>query len=177
MPKRTYVCPRRRRHRCACAARKCRCTLLRPVFRRYNSFSMAKLGFLGLGLMGYPMARNLLRAGHEVALWSNTPPRPANWPPTEKGQFCETPEAGRAKTPTSSSSASATPRWRSEVILGANGIIEGVTPGRWWRTASTISPSDSRQIGAGLARPRASIFWTLPCTGSTPGAEGGTLTL
>ena len=33
---------------------------------------MAKLGFLGLGLMGYPMARNLLRAGHQVALWSNT---------------------------------------------------------------------------------------------------------
>jgi hypothetical protein len=34
----------------------------------YNSV-MAKLGFLGLGIMGYPMARNLLRAGHEVALW------------------------------------------------------------------------------------------------------------
>ncbi|MGH9660266.1 MAG: NAD(P)-binding domain-containing protein, partial [Bryobacteraceae bacterium] len=34
---------------------------------------MAKLGFLGLGIMGYPMARNLLRAGHEVALWSHSP--------------------------------------------------------------------------------------------------------
>jgi len=33
---------------------------------------MAKLGFLGLGLMGYPMARNLLRAGHQVAVWSFT---------------------------------------------------------------------------------------------------------
>ena len=33
---------------------------------------MAKLGFLGLGIMGYPMARNLLQAGHDVALWSNT---------------------------------------------------------------------------------------------------------
>src|ERR1700734_1644197 len=35
----------------------------------YNP-EMAKLGFLGLGIMGGPMARNLLRAGHEVALWS-----------------------------------------------------------------------------------------------------------
>src|SRR6478735_7950919 len=33
---------------------------------------MAKLGYLGLGLMGYPMARNLLKAGHEVAVWSYT---------------------------------------------------------------------------------------------------------
>ena len=33
--------------------------------------SMANLGFLGLGIMGYPMARNLLRAGHDVALWSH----------------------------------------------------------------------------------------------------------
>ena len=37
----------------------------------YNSV-MAKLGFLGLGIMGYPMARNLLRAGHEVALWTHS---------------------------------------------------------------------------------------------------------
>ena len=33
---------------------------------------MAKLGFLGLGIMGYPMARNLLQAGHDVGLWSHT---------------------------------------------------------------------------------------------------------
>ncbi len=33
---------------------------------------MAKLGFIGLGIMGMPMARNLLKAGHEVALWSHT---------------------------------------------------------------------------------------------------------
>ena len=34
---------------------------------------MAKLGFIGLGIMGDPMARNLLKAGHEVAVWSKTP--------------------------------------------------------------------------------------------------------
>ena len=33
---------------------------------------MAKLGFLGLGIMGLPMARNLVKSGHEVALWSHT---------------------------------------------------------------------------------------------------------
>jgi len=34
---------------------------------------MAQLGFLGLGIMGYPMARHLLEAGHEVVLWTHTP--------------------------------------------------------------------------------------------------------
>ena len=45
---------------------------------------MAKLGFLGLGIMGYPMARNLLRAGHEVALWSNTTAKAQELAKTEK---------------------------------------------------------------------------------------------
>ena len=45
---------------------------------------MSKLGFLGLGLMGYPMARNLLRAGHEVAVWSNTSAKAQKLADTEK---------------------------------------------------------------------------------------------
>ena len=59
---------------------------------------MAKLGFLGLGIMGYPMARNLLRAGHEVALWSNTASKAKELAATEKGKFCSTPKevAGNA---------------------------------------------------------------------------------
>src|SRR5438093_4767995 len=58
---------------------------------RYNPFSMAKLGFLGLGLMGYPMARNLLRAGHQVAVWSNTTDKARKLAGEEKGRFCATP--------------------------------------------------------------------------------------
>src|SRR5882672_10368082 len=53
---------------------------------------MAKLGFLGLGIMGYPMARNLLRAGHNVALWSNTTAKAKELAGAEKGVFCETPK-------------------------------------------------------------------------------------
>ena len=53
---------------------------------------MANLGFLGLGLMGYPMARNLLRAGHQVAVWSNTTAKARKLAADEKGLFCETPK-------------------------------------------------------------------------------------
>ena len=57
---------------------------------------MAKLGFLGLGLMGHPMARNLLDAGHEVALWSHTAAKARRLAKSHNGVFCKTPrEVGK----------------------------------------------------------------------------------
>jgi 3-hydroxyisobutyrate dehydrogenase/2-hydroxy-3-oxopropionate reductase len=60
-------------------------------------------------------------------------------------------------------------------ILGENGIIEGARPGAVVVDASTVSPSSSRAIGKKLAEKGIS-FLDAPCTGSKPGAEGGTLT-
>jgi 3-hydroxyisobutyrate dehydrogenase-like beta-hydroxyacid dehydrogenase len=121
---------------------------------------MAKLGFLGLGLMGYPMARNLLRAGHEVALWSNTAEK-ARKLAAEKGPLLRYTPAGGGKCGLHLSSAWATPQMAREVILGADGIVQGARPGTVVADASTISPSESRKIGQAL-KPRASIFSTLP---------------
>jgi 3-hydroxyisobutyrate dehydrogenase len=135
---------------------------------------MANLGFLGLGLMGYPMARNLLRAGHKVALWSNTADKARQLAAQEKGVYCETPKqvAGQAdyiflcvgNTDMS-----------TRVVLGPDGIIEGAKPGTVVADASTISPSVSRKMGEAL-KSKGVDFLDAPCTGSTPGAEGGTLT-
>ena len=52
---------------------------------------MAKLGFLGLGIMGYPMARNLLKAGHDVGLWSHTEAKAHELADAAGGRFCATP--------------------------------------------------------------------------------------
>jgi len=135
---------------------------------------MAKLGFLGLGIMGYPMARNLLRAGNEVALWTNTASKAQELAAAEKGHFCATPrEVGEFADyiflcvgDTAMS---------EKVILGEGGIASGAKPGSVIADASTISPSDSRRIGAELSKSGIS-FLDAPCTGSKPGAEGGTLT-
>jgi len=135
---------------------------------------MAKLGFLGLGLMGYPMARNLIRAGHEVALWSNTP---------EKAHKLAAEAGGTAKvSPKEVASVSncvflcvGDTEMATEVILGPNGLIEGAKPGSVVADASTISPKQSRKIGKAL-KTKGVDFLDAPCTGSTPGAEGGTLT-
>jgi 3-hydroxyisobutyrate dehydrogenase/2-hydroxy-3-oxopropionate reductase len=135
---------------------------------------MAKLGFLGLGIMGYPMARNLLRAGHEVALWSNTAAKAQELAAAEKGHFCATPrEVGEFAdcifVCVGDTAMSET------VILGEDGIAAGAKPGTVIADASTISPSDSRRMGAELSKSGIS-FLDAPCTGSKPGAEGGTLT-
>jgi 3-hydroxyisobutyrate dehydrogenase/2-hydroxy-3-oxopropionate reductase len=135
---------------------------------------MAKLGFLGLGTMGYPMARNLLRAGHEVALWSHNAAKAKELARAEKGVWCETPRAAGERADCIFLCVGDS-RMSEEVILGGNGIAEGAKAGTVIADASTISPSVSRRIGQELAK-KGILFLDAPCTGSTPGAEGGTLT-
>src|SRR5262249_11363998 len=135
---------------------------------------MAKLGFLGLGLMGYPMARNLLRAGHQVALWSNTAAKARQLAEEEKGVFCETPRQVAERSDCIFLCVGDTAMAKS-VLVGPNGVIEGAKPAAIVADASTISPSESRQIGEALAA-KGVEYLDAPCTGSTPGAQGGTLT-
>ena len=125
--------------------------------------------------MGYPMARNLLRAGHEVALWSHSAGKARELAGSGKGRRLRDAPKRSPKTRTASSCAWAIPRCRAELILGEDGIIEGARPGTVVADASTISPSESRKIGQALAA-KGVDFLDAPCTGSKPGAEGGTLT-
>ena len=100
---------------------------------------MAKLGFLGLGLMGYPMARNLLRAGHEVALWSNTAEKARKLASDEGGRFCETPRQVAEHAECIFVCVGNT-GMSKEVILGGNGVIAGAKPNTVVVDASTIGP-------------------------------------
>lgn len=135
---------------------------------------MAKLGFLGLGIMGYPMARHLLDAGHEVALWSHTASKAKDLSTRGNGVACATPrEVGeRAECIFLCVGDTA---MSEEVLLGADGIIHGAKAGAVVADASTISPSVSKKIGVSLTG-KGIQFLDAPCTGSRPGAEAGTLT-
>jgi len=124
--------------------------------------------------MGYPMARNLLRAGHEVALWSHTADKARRLAAEENGRFCETPREAAESAECMFLCVGDTEMSR-ETILGADGIVHSAPPGSIVADASTISPSASRKIGLVL-KARGVDFLDAPCTGSTPGAEGGTLT-
>jgi 3-hydroxyisobutyrate dehydrogenase-like beta-hydroxyacid dehydrogenase len=136
---------------------------------------MARLGFLGLGMMGYPMARNLLRAGHSVALWSHSGEKARRLAGDEGGQPCATPaEVAAASECVFICVGDAA--MVGETALGAAGLAEGASPSLVVADASTIGPSQSRAIATEFHARTGATWLDTPCTGSTPGAEGGTLT-
>ena len=89
---------------------------------------MAKLGFLGLGIMGYPMARNLLKAGHDVGLWSHTEAKAHELADAAGGRFCATP-ADAADGAECVFLCVGDSRMSEEVILGKNGIASKAKKG------------------------------------------------
>jgi 3-hydroxyisobutyrate dehydrogenase-like beta-hydroxyacid dehydrogenase len=135
---------------------------------------VARLGFLGLGIMGGPMARNLLRAGHEVALWSHTAAKARKLAAEEKGVFAETPRQVAEFAECAFLCVGDT-AMSQQVVFGPDGLAAGAGPGTVIVDTSTVSPAHSRAMGEELGK-KGVQFLGAPCTGSKPGAEGGTLT-
>lgn len=134
---------------------------------------MAKLGFLGLGIMGAPMAAQLIKAGHSVTVWSH------NAGKAEK--FAHSHHAALAQTPAEVGKASecvflcvGDTEMSRAVILDEQGVAAGAKKGTVIADCSTISAIESRRI-AGELQSRGIEYLDAPCTGSTAGAESGTL--
>ena len=135
---------------------------------------MAQLGFLGLGIMGYRMAGHLLKAGHNVALWSHTASKAVELAKTGKGTACATPQEVAEKSDFVFYCVGDTAMAR-EITLGAGGLIEGARKGSIISDCSSIAPEASREIGAAFAA-KGVHFLDSPVTGSTTGADKATLT-
>ena len=135
---------------------------------------MAKLGFLGLGIMGYPMARHLARSGNDLAVWSNTIAKAHELAKEVSCKVCPSPKdvAEQADYIFYCVGDSAMSR---EVATGKNGLADGLRNGAIVADCSTISPSVSREIAEVIAL-KGGHFLDAPCTGSKPGAEKATLT-
>ena len=134
---------------------------------------MAKLGFCGLGIMGYPMARNLRRAGHELWVWSHTRAKAGRLAAEEGATACATPREVGAAAEAVFLCVGDT-RMSKEVILGADGIAAGARPGTAVIDASTISALESQRIARSLEQ-QGIHYLDAPCTGSKLGAEQGKL--
>lgn len=128
------------------------------------------LGFVGLGIMGFPMAENLLRAGHPLTVYNRTR-RKADELAGQGAAVASSPvEVARRATVIFlcvGDSAAV-----SEV---AESLLESIQPGSLVVDCSTISPSVSRSI-AERFRSRGAEFLDAPCTGSKTGATNATLT-
>ena len=121
------------------------------------------------------MAGNLLRAGHNVALWSHDPAKAGS-------VASEHVNATVATTPREAVARAecvflcvGTTEMSEAVLIGPGGVIEGARPGTIVADASTIAPETSRAIGKRMAA-KDIQFLDAPCTGSKPGAENATLT-
>jgi len=134
-----------------------------------------RLGFLGLGIMGLPMARHLLEAGHDVALWSNTAAKAVALAEGRPGaRVCSTPAQVAANSEIVFLCVGDT-AMSEQVTFGKDGLIEGLKAGAIVADCSTIAPSYARSAAARL-KEKGVDFMDAPCTGSKAGAETGTLT-
>ncbi len=134
------------------------------------------VAFLGLGIMGAPMAANLARAGIEVVAWNRTREKAeALAAEHDNVSVAETAAQAAATADTAISMVPDVPEVE-EVLLGSGGAAEGLREGGLAIDMSTISPSASRSIGERLGE-RGIAFLDAPVTGSRPRAEDGTLTI
>jgi 2-hydroxy-3-oxopropionate reductase len=135
---------------------------------------MKKIGFIGLGIMGKPMALNLLKAGYELVVFDVVPER-----------MEELVKAGARRGSSSKDVAARSevvmtmlpnsPHVR-EAVLGAAGVLEGAKPGTILVDMSSIAPLASRQIAA-RAQEKGVAMLDAPVSGGEPKAVAGTLAI
>jgi 3-hydroxyisobutyrate dehydrogenase/2-hydroxy-3-oxopropionate reductase len=135
---------------------------------------LAQLGFLGLGIMGYRMAGHLLKAGHDVALWSHTGSKAKQLAKNGKGTACATPREIAERSDVIFYCVGDTAMAR-EITTGHRGLIETVRKDAIICDCSSIAPQASIELNAAFAA-RGAHFLDSPVTGSTGGAEKATLT-
>ncbi|KZD01052.1 NAD(P)-dependent oxidoreductase [Oceanibaculum pacificum] len=133
-----------------------------------------KIGFIGLGVMGNGMARNLLKAGFDLTVWTRDPAKVAAF--RELGaSVAETPKALAAACPLVISCVPDASAIRA-VAFGADGLVAEGWPGGLLVDCSTIAPFEAQDIAAGLAEAGAA-FLDAPISGGKKGADEGTLTI
>jgi 2-hydroxy-3-oxopropionate reductase len=132
------------------------------------------VGFVGLGLMGKPMARNLMRAGHQLTVFNRTPEKAADLAAegailardlTEMGSGCEI-----VFTMLPSSAAV------ERTLTGVGGLIESLRAGSLVIDTSTISPLVTRRMNTALAERGVGLL-DAPVSGGDVGAVQGTLSI
>jgi 3-hydroxyisobutyrate dehydrogenase len=135
-----------------------------------------KIGFIGLGIMGIPMAKNLAKAGFELVVWNRTTARASEFEADVPGTIvASSPADVAARTSviitmvTDSSDV-------ADVVSGEKGIISGIKPGSIVIDMSTISPAVERELSEKLEEKDCSLI-DAPVSGGDIGAKAGTLAI
>jgi len=133
-----------------------------------------RVGLIGLGIMGKPMARNLLKAGFALTIYNRTASKAADLA-HEGATVVSSPSEVAAAADIVITIVTNSPDVE-EVVLGERGVIEGIKPGSILVDMSTISPEVTRAIGERLGAKGVAML-DAPVSGGERGAIDGTLSI
>lgn len=133
-----------------------------------------RVGFIGLGIMGKPMAKNLLEAGYELTVYNRTREK-AEELAADGAAVAESPKDVAAQSDIVVTMLPDSPQVR-EVVAGENGVLEGVKDGALIVDMSTISPVVTEELAAAVKEKGASML-DAPVSGGDVGAIDGTLSI
>jgi glyoxylate/succinic semialdehyde reductase len=133
---------------------------------------MQSFGFLGLGIMGSAMAKNLLKAGFQVTVWNRSQDKCAELAPLG-AKVAATPAEVTASCPVTFAML-ADPSAAEAVCFAPDGALQGIGPGRGYVDMSTVDAGTARRIGAAISA-KGGKFLEAPVSGSKKPAEDGTL--
>lgn len=135
-----------------------------------------KTAFIGLGVMGYPMAGHMVAKGaHEVTVYNRTTAKAQKWADEHGGAFAETPREAAAGADIVCLCVGNDDDVRS-VTLGDDGVLAGMSKGAILVDHTTASANVAREIGAAAAE-KGIGFIDAPVSGGQAGAENGVLTV
>jgi len=134
-----------------------------------------RIAFLGLGVMGGPMAGHLARAGHAVTVYNRTPERALRWVADYGGKHARTPASAATGADIVVMCVGNDNDVRS-VVLGSDGALAAMQPGAILVDHTTASAEIAREIHA-TAKARGIGFLDAPVSGGQAGAENGKLTI
>jgi 3-hydroxyisobutyrate dehydrogenase-like beta-hydroxyacid dehydrogenase len=135
----------------------------------------ARVAFLGLGVMGYPMAGHLARAGHQVTVYNRTAAKAQAWADEHGGRAAATPREAAQGADFVFACVGNDDDLRS-VVLGADGALAGLREGGVFVDHTTASAEVARELHA-AARAQGQHFVDAPVSGGQAGAVNGVLTV
>jgi 3-hydroxyisobutyrate dehydrogenase-like beta-hydroxyacid dehydrogenase len=143
--------------------------------KTYEPISSRRVAFLGLGVMGYPMAGHLARAGHQVTVYNRTAAKAQAWAAEYGGRAAATPREAAAGAEFVFACVGNDDDLRS-VVLGPNGALAGMAEGTVFVDHTTASAAVARELYS-AARNLGLQFIDAPVSGGQAGAVNGLLTV
>ena len=137
---------------------------------------MARVAFVGLGVMGAPMAGHLVAAGHEVTVWNRGAERAAAWGAEHPGATVAATAAEAAAAADVVLMCVGNDASVLEVVAGPHGILDGAAPGTLVVDHTTVAASTARAAHAACVE-RGARFLDAPVSGGQAGAVNGALTI